>query len=451
MKSSIKSLKTSGVAAGLFLSLLGCDSGEVQTQVGTVSAAESDATQKPAAEPREPEHLVHPPQAPRKAIKAVLAAGLLGREGTTRAHLGELLKAAGISEASQVLVFSKSSLQHRLISPNNPRSIYFNDDCYVGHVPDGLIEYADTDPDPEIVSGFFTIDPDLGKGATLDADRSCLACHDGSRTDGGPGFLVRSVFPDPDGRLILSAGSTVVGPDTPIDKRWGGWYVTGKSGQTHHRGNQVTIEQADGNAFINNELGSNVTDLSDHFSVKRYLQPTSDIVALMVLEHQVNMHNQLTQGSASVRKQIERSKSLAKYLGEPYDPATADTLQLVIASRSKKIVKHLLFCDEIALTDPIVGGEAFQQGFRANRHEDSQGRSLKDFDLKTRMFKYRCSYMIYSKAFETMPKLLKDAVLTQLKAVLTGEDDDPDYAHLGDHERAAILHILHETVDGFDA
>ena len=356
-----------------------------------------------------------------------------------------MLEVAGVPEASQVLVFSKTSLQHRLISPSNPRAIYFNDNCYIGYVPGGLIEYGDADPDPAIGSGMFAVDPSQDAEAALVPDNSCLSCHEGARTNGRPGFLVRSVFPNPEGHVITSAGSTNVGHDTPLAKRWGGWYVTGRSGSTHHRGNQVTIEHPDGDAYIDNALGSNVDDLSHRFNTARYLQPTSDIVALMVLEHQVQMHNLLTQGSSAVHEQVKRSKSLAEYLEEPFDPEKNETLQRVIASNATRIVKHLLFCEEITLTEPVAGSDAFIEQFRANRREDAQDRSLKDFDLETRLFKYRCSYMVYSHAFELMPDLLKEAVVTKLQQALEDGAGDEAASHLEEAERAAILAILRET------
>lgn len=437
----------------LCLGLTGCDQNPSQQSPGNAPPQTQAATPDPQddapadaqADTPAPAHLANPPADPRAAIQDALDDGLLESADTPRDKLAALLRVAGVPQASQVLVFSKTSLQHRRISPRSPRAIYFSDDCYIGYVPGGVIEYSDVDPDPERVTGFFSLDPDDTDHPQLTADRSCLSCHDGSRTNGDPGLLIRSVFPDPDGHLILTAGSTVVGHDTPLAQRWGGWYVTGNSGQTHHRGNQTTLAQANGDAFINNKLGSNVNDLSPYFRIDRYLQPTSDIVALMVLEHQVQMHNHLTQGAASVRKQIERGKLLAEHLGEPYDPATHDTLQRIIASRTDKIVRHLLFCDEVALTDPIQGSEAFQTAFRANRRPDAHGRSLKDFDLDNRLFKYRCSYMVYSRAFELMPAQLKDAVKAKLRAVLTGADDDPAYTHLGSKERHIILQILTDT------
>lgn len=407
--------------------------------------ADSSASSDQPDQPHPPAHLLDPPDDPRRALTKALDAGLLAEPAPSMQHLAKILRATGVAQASQVLVFSKTSLQHRLISPNNPRAIYFNDDCYIGYVPGGLVEYADADPDPAVVSGLFAIDLNHGKNAALQSDASCISCHAGSRTGGEPGLLVRSVFPDPDGHLITSAGSTLVGHDTPIDQRWGGWYVTGHSGNTHHRGNQVTIEQPNGSAYINNALGSNLTDLTHRFNTRRYLQPTSDIVALMVLEHQVQMHNLLTQGGASVRKQTQRSRALAQHLNEPFIPTQSDTLSRIIDSNARRIVEHLLFCEEVPLTDPIVGSEAFQSAFRANRREDTKGRSLKDFDLQTRLFKYRCSYMIYANAFEQMPDALRHAVIEKLRNVLTEHDPDPAYDHLSTRERRIIYRILVNT------
>lgn len=423
----------------------GCGQAEKQARTPEAASQVRTAEQAQPKAPAQPDHLVNPPRIPRAALMTALDEGLLAGELSKNDKLRAILKVAGVPEASQVLVFSKTSLQHRLISPSNPRAIYFNDDCYIGYVPGGLIEYGDTDPDPSVASGFFAIDPNHNAQARLTPDNSCLSCHEGSRTNGRPGFFIRSIFPDPQGHVITSAGSTTVGHDTPLAKRWGGWYVTGQSGSTHHRGNQVTLEHPSGDAYLDNTLGSNVDDLSHRFNIARYLQPTSDIAALMVLEHQVQMHNLLTQGSAVVHEQFERSRSLAEYLEEPFEPSKNETLQRVITSNADRIVKHLLFCDEVTLTDPVAGSDAFIDQFRANRKEDSQGRSLKDFDLQTRMFKFRCSYMVYSQAFALMPELLKDAVKTQLRGVLVGDIDAPAYTHLTSEERKAILDILQQT------
>lgn len=403
---------------------------------------------EPIANP--PDHLAHPPADPRAALAEALQAGLLSPDMSQNDKLRAVLKSAGVAEASQVLVFSKTSLQDRLISPTHPRAIYFSDDCYIGYVPGGLVEYGDADPDPEVGVGLFAIDPRADASAALTADNACLNCHGGSRTDNRPGFLIRSVFPDEQGFPITSAGSTLVGHDTPIKQRWGGWYVTGNHGSLRHLGNLTAVEADNGQTVLyDREQGANLTDLSPYFNTSLYLQQTSDIVALMVLEHQVQMHNLLTQGASVIHERIASAQSLAGYLGEPYDPATSETLQRVLHSYADRIVKHLLFCNEIALDEPIVGSPDFQQAFGANRRQDSAGRSLKDFDLQTRMFKYRCSYMVYSRAFDLMPQLLKDAVIAKLRSVLTGSDTDAAYAHLGLDERQAIEVILSDTTDWY--
>jgi hypothetical protein len=393
-----------------------------------------------------PPHLKQPPADPRAALSASLPAGLLQDDATPNYNLQAVLRTAGVPQASQVLVFSKTSMQNRRISPRSPRAIYFNDDCYIGYVPGGLIEFADADADPAVGSGFFALDMRQGIEATLASNSACMDCHAGSRTHNRPGLLVRSVFPDEAGFPITAAGSSVVGHHTPLEERWGGWYVTGTHGATLHMGNTIARETDDPiGAEFNPESGANVTDLSPYFDTGRYLRPTSDIVALMVLEHQVQMHNLLTQGASVVHEQALRTRALAKMFGEAFDSAKSDTLQLVLNANADRIVKHMLFSEEIALASPIVGGAPFQASFRANRKEDRLGRSLKDFDLSTRMFKYRCSYMVYSRAFSFMPPLLRDAVMTKLLGVLEGQNDAPAYKHLGKDERKAIHTILQDT------
>src|SRR5579871_1236978 len=62
-------------------------------------------------------------------------------------YLKSLLQALNIPVDSQGLVFSKTSLQASLISPQTPRALYFNDDVYVGWVPGTkALEIASVDP-----------------------------------------------------------------------------------------------------------------------------------------------------------------------------------------------------------------------------------------------------------------------------------------------------------------
>jgi hypothetical protein len=150
-----------------------------------------------------------------------------------------------------------------------------------------------------------------------------------------------------------------------------------------------------------------------------------------------------------VHEQYERSEALAEYLEEPFEPSKNETLQRVIESNAGRIVRQMLFCNEVELTEPVAGTELFLEQFRANRKEDAEGRSLKDFDLETRIFKHRCSYMVYSQAFAMMHPMLKDAVVTKLREVLAGQGDESIYGHLDANERQVIATILTETTDWY--
>jgi hypothetical protein len=82
---------------------------------------------------------------------------------------------------------------------------------------------------------------------------------------------------------------------------------------------------------------------------------------------------------------------------------------------------------------------------------DSQGRSLRDFDLTRRLFRYPLSYVIHSPAFAALPSDVKGLLYKRLNEVLTGADTSEDFAHLVAADRAAILEILRETMPDFEA
>jgi len=398
-----------------------------------------------------PAHLASPPTHPTSAIVKALESGELRNTADDLAFLRQMLQITGTPEASQVLVFSLTSHQDAIIRRDNPRAIYYSDEAYIGYVPGGVIEYSDVDP--TVGTGFYVLDQTEEKSPLhLRNTESCLLCHEGGRTEYNRGLMVRSVFVRGNGFPYTNSGSFMVSHDTPMENRWGGWYVTGEHGDIRHMGNVVATDNGENTrASIDRNAGANITDLSPYFNPAKYLSTGSDIVALMVLEHQVEMHNRLTQGGIVVNEQTARSASIAKSLGEEFDPAASDTLQLVIRSRADKILRHMLYVDEITLTNAIHGDEAFITQFRANRREDAAGRSLKDFDLSTRMFKYRCSYMIYTQAFEQMPELLKTAVYERLAAGLKRDSTDELFKHLDADEREAIDTILRQTHAGFAA
>ncbi len=368
-----------------------------------------------------------------------------------RGFLREVLVELGIPTASQTLVFSKTSHQNALISPRSPRAIYFSDDVYVGWVPGGAIEIAATDP--QLGAVFYLVSPpeQPDGGITLSRPRGCLSCHAGAGTRDNPGFMVRSVFPDESGLPILSQGSYLSTHDSPLSERWGGWYVSGRHGSQRHMGN-VIAEEIDGHIAFDPEAGANVTDLSPYFDTGHYLESTSDILALMVLEHQVEMHNLLHRASYAVRQGLYRQAAMADLFGEQgIDEPQGSTLSL-LKSHAEKILRHMLFADEIELVGGGIDSDGpFREAFLAGRKTDARGRSLKDFQLLDRIFKYRCSYMIYSAAFENLPPALKTHIYGRLHEILDSHDPDGSFAHLGESERGKIKSILLATEPGFAA
>ena len=250
--------------------------------------------------------------APNDAITR-LQARLNSREfaftGTERETVTSILRELKVPVESQLLVFSKTSVQRVRISPGHPRALYFSDDCYVGWVPGGLVEVAAIDP--QLGPVFYTFDPlERGRGPQrFRRDSSCLSCHAGNFTRDIPGVFARSVFPEPTGSPIFSAGSAVIDYTTPFDQRWGGWYVTGRHGAGRHRGNAFAKENGD-SVMLDMEGGANLDSLEEFIDPSMYLRPTSDIAALMVLEHQLAMHQALTRANHECRRMLVYQRGL---------------------------------------------------------------------------------------------------------------------------------------------
>ncbi len=342
-------------------------------------------------------------------------------------YLESLLKHLNIPVSSQTLVFSKTSFQTDRISPQTPRAMYFNDDVYVGWIPGSpLIEIMTAASAG--TAGFYLLNQDPGEPPEFERStgHDCSVCHyvREAAPKFVPRFVVSSVVPDNEGS-VEGAFPIDTNDRSPMNERWGGWYVTGTHGNQKHLGNTVLQKPASAFAPIPATAlarSLNVTDLSRRFDTTRYLSPHSDIVALMVLAHQTDVHNQIVlaaQPSASVKEAGER------------------------------LLQSLLFAGAAPLTAPVQGTSKFASEFAAQGPRDSKGRSLRDFDLKTRLFRYPLSYLIYSKAFDELPPPAKDYVYRRLREVLSGQDKSRTYAHLSDADRAAILEILRETKPDF--
>jgi hypothetical protein len=360
-----------------------------------------------------------------------------------RGYLASVLKLLEVPQESQVLVFSKTSLQLRRITPDRPRAVYFNDDTYIGYCQQGdVLEVATQDAQQGTI--FYTLDqitetPD-GKPRFLRDRGQCLTCHASSRTQGVPGLLVRSVYSDGGGHPLLGSGTFSTDHTSPFSQRWGGWYVSGQHGSMRHMGN--VLAQRKSPEMLDRE--------SKFVSVKHYLTPHSDLVALMVLEHQVQMHNFITLVNFETRSALHHDEVMNKALERP-DDYRSELTDRRIHGVTEKLVRYLLFSKEYALEAPVSGTSGFAVEFAARGPRDSKGRSLRDLDLQTRLLKYPCSYLIYSDAFTQLPTEAKTDVLNKLREVLTGKNNAPEYEHLSADDRKAIHEILKDTLPGLPA
>ncbi len=415
------------IAAGIFI---GCCCSAAEAQL----AFEREPINYGAADSNDP--ITH--------LQTQLDAGQVRLEyDQQRGYLPALLELLKIGESSQLLVKSKTSFQLPRISPRRPRALYFNDESYVGWVQDGdVIEIMCTDPQQGEI--FYTLSREETSKPKFVRDRGqCIVCHASSRTQGVPGGLVRSMFVDAGGQPRYGSGTFNIDHSSPFEHRWGGWYVSGTHGKMRHMGNVVSTDR-DNPESIDREAGANATDLSKFFDVEPYLTPHSDIVALMVLEHQTQMQNYLTLANFETRIARHYDATMNAALERP-ENYVSDSAQRRIKSASDKLLRYLLMVDEFELTSPVEGTSEYMKYFPAKGPRDSQGRSLRDLDLQTRLFKYPCSYMIYSPSFDELPETVKSHVAKRLHDVLTGRDKSERFAHLSPADRKAILEILEET------
>ena len=303
--------------------------------------------------------------------------------------LESVLAALKVRQESQVLAFSKSSFQFDLISPKTPRAIYFSDDVSVASVHGGrVLELIVNDRKGGVA--FYTLDTGrTDKPHFRQEDAHCLSCH-GMVGGRAIGWMVANIttavngqpqFADP-GRPFDFTDHT-----TPFERRWGGWYVTGATGRMQHRGNVAS--SLDSPYELSPTAGLNVTDLSGHYDLSQTLKGSSDIVALMVLEHQTGFINKVA------------------------------ALNIAFSEdRLENLVAYMTFADEAVLPDPIRGNSGFAGTFAGQGPRDVRGRSLRDLDLKTRLFRYPLSYMIGSTAFDSLKPQVKTRLLARLREEL---------------------------------
>jgi hypothetical protein len=354
-------------------------------------------------------------------------------------YLRSVLRALHIPVESQMLVFSKTSFQAFRINPSNPRSLFFNDTVSVGWVRGGdILEIAAEDPRQGVI--FYLLDNHPAAKPQFRRSDECLGCHESYGTLGVPGMLVRSVYPDADGMPMFAAGTFVTDHRSPIEERFGGWYVTGASGSVRHLGNTVFTDPQNPRSLTARPL-RNPLSLGDRFDTTGYLSPYSDIVALMTFEHQMRMVNLLTRVGWEIRYALYE---------EQRGTVGHDFTLRRLRETANEIVDYLLFVDEAPLDGKIQGSAGFAEVFAAAGPFDRRGRSLREFDLEKHLMRYPCSYMIYSPAFDALPAESKDSIGERLWQVLSGQvlssqTESAKYARLSRADRQAVIEILRDT------
>jgi len=351
-------------------------------------------------------------------------------------YLQPLLNALHLPIDSQTLVFSQGSNQGSQISPTNPRAIYFNDTVMLGWVRGGdALEVAAHDERQGVL--FYSLGQKPAQTPRLERDDHCLLCHLTWDTLGVPGLQVLSTFQMSDDPNAYASGLTA-DHRTPFSDRWGGWYVTGQPPTPQHQGNVPVVVSAQ-ELQRPRRAAPHLTSVSGQFDTRGFPSPHSDVVALMVLEHQTRMVNLMTRVGWETRVAMPTGQVA------PQRPAASRKLPPRVLEAVGDLVDYLLFVDEPSLTSPVAGSSGFTQRFSELGPKDSRGRSFRQLDLKSRLFRYPCSYMIYAPAFDALPPDAKDAIYERLWAIVSGAERDRRYDRLSTTDRQAIVEILKDT------
>ena len=347
-----------------------------------------------------------------------------------KAFVASLLEALDIPVSSQLLVFSATSLQQPRISKRNPRALYFNENVYVGWVPGAQVEVISIDPNLGAIFYIFGI-PRRAQALRVERADECMNCHARSLTGRTPGLTVKSVIAGPNGGSLDAFRLETTGHSIPFEERFGGWHVTGRHGIQEHWGNLF-------GRFSKGELLTEPNAFGERFDPDTYPVSTSDVLAHLIFEHDIGFNN----------RAIEATYAARAFQHEDGENLTAEH-EAELERLAHALVRYLLFADEVPLPSGGVQGDpAFIQAFLATRRATPEGRSLKELDLKTRLFRHRCSYMIYSVAFQGLHPLVKNRVLGKLHAALAEVGSD-EYAYIEREEKRTIDKILRGTLKAY--
>lgn len=351
--------------------------------------------------------------------------------GGSGGYLQSVLGAFDIPVSSQTLVFSETSLQREHITPTNPRALYFNDNVTVGWVPGtDSLELAAQDPEQGII--FYQLAQTPQENPQFVRSRECLQCHIGAFTGGVPGLLTMSMLPLSDNPNEYAQGWGV-DHRTPIEDRWGGWYVTAKQPPERHLGN-VPVHHVE-RSYVRAEVTPQFESVAGEFDASRYPSEHSDVVAHLVLNHQVAMSGLL------IRLAWE-----ARITAHAAAQGQTEELPDRVRAVANELVDYLLFVDEAPLPRKVEGSSTFTREFSTKGVRDGQGRSLRDLDLERRLLRYPCSYMIYTEAFAALPGPAKAAVYERMWEILSGRETRQVYTtRLSLANRRAVVEILRDT------
>ncbi len=355
-------------------------------------------------------------------------------------YLRSVLRALRIPAESQMLVYSETSLQSEHITQKTPRALYFSDTASVGWVQGAeTLELAAWDPQQGMQ--FYQVDQKPAERPHFSRIQRCLECHEGNLTSGVAGMLTMSMLPLSDNPNEYAQG-WAVDQRTPYEDRWGGWFVTGTAVPSRHLGNVPVyhVKKSGVRAAVAPKLAS----ASGTADTAPYLSGYSDVVALLVFNHQTSMTNLIVRLNWETRVQDWNRL----HPPAPVRQASQQDDRDPVAETAAELVDHLLFIDEVPLPSKVQGSSGFAEAFAALGPKDTKGRSLREFDLTRRLMKYPCSYLIYAPAFDALPARAKTLVYERLWTVLSGKDADPAYRRLTTADRQAVIEILRDTKPG---
>lgn len=356
-------------------------------------------------------------------------------------YLLSVLELLDVPIESQLLVYSKTARVPGLVTPKNPRAIFFNDEVSVAWIPNareleltavdpvkGVNTYTLSQPLKPLKEGRQSAGSNTGKPVKetiplFQRRTGCQACHAARSTLEVPGLLLKAFQTDRTGKPIV--GFSRMTHDMKYDQRWGGWYVTGAPADVVHRGNLLG---KDDNARHKGEPGfaSLLNELGRKFEIAGYPHSKSDFVAHLVLGHQVHGTNLLIR--AGMESRLKRRSKV-----------------------ESQLLRYLVFADEPPLEGAwddvrtILIQSEFASSFSTRGPSDAAGRSLREFSLEGRVFKHRLSYLIYSRSFDELPNECRTRLLQRLWTGLSAEDGD-GFAHLEHAERASIIAIVRATI-----